>query len=182
MATPRVIDIGRGNLTHVITGLRRGVEVLPEALAKRGVELIREAFEMGGLPEKKWKELSGVTLEIRSEEGVDSTQILVKTAKMESSTFVRQVGPNEWVFGINDPKAAIHEFGAVVKVTDAMRMYLHSRGIHLSANKKQIIIPERPIMRPVADRLEKEYSEIYKRELGYWTRARIRVAGWFGRS
>jgi len=38
----------------------------------------------------------------------------------------------------------IHEYGAIIKVTEKMRGYLHSIGIHLSPTKTTITIPPRP--------------------------------------
>ncbi len=42
---------------------------------------------------------------------------------------------------------AIHEFGATINVTDKMRAYLHSQGIHLKSDTTQIVIPPRSFLR-----------------------------------
>ena len=180
MATPRVIDIGRGNITNLITGIRRGSQALTKRMAERGKELIEESFKTGGLPGYKWKPLSQVTLILRAEAGETGSSVLVKTGKMASSAFVKQIGENDWIFGLEDEKAMIHEFGAVIKVTDAMRVYLHSKGIHLSGKTKKIVIPPRPIMRPVAEALDREYEKLYKETFGLLTRFKFKVGGWFG--
>ncbi len=55
------------------------------------------------------------------------------------------------VFGEDDSEmvmiASVHEFGVKIKVTDKMRGYLHSIGIHLNPNTKTIKIPERSFIR-----------------------------------
>lgn len=54
------------------------------------------------------------------------------------------------VFGDDDKLlmiASVHEFGTSIRVTPAMRGYLHSIGIHLRADTDQIHIPERSFIR-----------------------------------
>ncbi len=43
--------------------------------------------------------------------------------------------------------AGIHEYGCKIEVTDDMRGYLHSQGLHLKADTKYITIPERAFLR-----------------------------------
>ena len=43
--------------------------------------------------------------------------------------------------------AAVHEFGVVINVTDKMRNFLHTKGIHLKPSTTQITIPERSFLR-----------------------------------
>lgn len=43
--------------------------------------------------------------------------------------------------------ASIHEYGCKIKVTDKMRAYLHSQGLHLKADTEYITIPERAFLR-----------------------------------
>jgi len=63
------------------------------------------------------------------------------------------------IFGEDDSEmvmiASVHEFGVDIKVTNKMRGYLHSIGIHLNPNTKTIKIPERSFMRAGYDK-EKE--------------------------
>lgn len=47
----------------------------------------------------------------------------------------------------NAQLGAIHEFGATINVTDKMRAYLHSQGLHLKADTQQITIPARSFLR-----------------------------------
>lgn len=43
--------------------------------------------------------------------------------------------------------ASIHEYGCKIEVTDKMRAYLHSTGLHLKATTTHITIPERAFLR-----------------------------------
>lgn len=45
----------------------------------------------------------------------------------------------------------IHEYGCLIQVTERMRNYLHSQGLHLNPATKVIKIPARPFLGPVAD-------------------------------
>lgn len=47
--------------------------------------------------------------------------------------------------------AAVHEFGARITVTDKMRGYLASQGMHLKGSTTHIVIPERSFLRTGAD-------------------------------
>ena len=43
--------------------------------------------------------------------------------------------------------AGIHEYGCTIKVTDNMRAWLHSHGLHLKSTTTEIVIPERSFLR-----------------------------------
>lgn len=43
--------------------------------------------------------------------------------------------------------AGIHEYGCRITVTDEMRGYLNSQGLHLKKSTKEIVIPERSFLR-----------------------------------
>ncbi|MEK5148770.1 hypothetical protein MKX53_17455 [Psychrobacillus sp. FSL K6-4615] len=47
--------------------------------------------------------------------------------------------------------ASVHEFGARIQVTDKMRGYLASQGLHLKATTTHIVIPERSFLRTGTD-------------------------------
>lgn len=51
------------------------------------------------------------------------------------------------VFGEQAWLAGIHEYGCKIKVTDKMRAYLHSYGLHLKDGTEYITIPERAFLR-----------------------------------
>lgn len=52
--------------------------------------------------------------------------------------------------------AAVHEYGARIKVTDKMRGYLAAHGLHLRASTSHIVIPERSFLRTGADLAQRE--------------------------
>lgn len=54
---------------------------------------------------------------------------------------------NVGVYGEHAWLAGIHEYGCKIKVTDKMRAYLHSQGLHLKASTEYITIPERAFLR-----------------------------------
>lgn len=54
---------------------------------------------------------------------------------------------NVFADGEQGALAAIHEYGLDIEVTDKMRGYLHSQGLHLNPNTKYIHIPERAFLR-----------------------------------
>ena len=43
--------------------------------------------------------------------------------------------------------AWVHEFGYTIRVTEAMRTYLHRQGLHLKKTTEYIVIPERSFLR-----------------------------------
>lgn len=51
------------------------------------------------------------------------------------------------VFGEQAWLAGIHEYGCKIKVTDKMRAFLHSQGLHLKDSTEYITIPERAFLR-----------------------------------
>lgn len=53
-------------------------------------------------------------------------------------------------------KAAVHEKGVRIRVTDAMRNYLAYQGIIISPNTAFIVIPARPVMKYVATATQAE--------------------------
>lgn len=56
--------------------------------------------------------------------------------------------------------ATIQEFGLDIKVTDKMRGYLHSQGLHLKKDTKKISIPERSYIRASFDENKKKVIEV----------------------
>lgn len=73
----------------------------------------------------------------------DLTAPMIATAKVLDGTKVHVgvlSGEHQWL-------AAIHEYGCTIPVTDKMREYLHSIGVHLRRSTTQIVIPERSFLR-----------------------------------
>lgn len=54
---------------------------------------------------------------------------------------------NVGVYGEQAWLAGIHEYGCKIPVTDKMRAYLHTQGLHLKASTEFITIPERAFLR-----------------------------------
>jgi hypothetical protein len=48
--------------------------------------------------------------------------------------------------------AAVNEFGVKIRVTNKMRAYLHSEGLHLKSDTTEIVIPERSFIRSTFDK------------------------------
>lgn len=95
------------------------------------------------------------------------------------------------VFGEQAWLAGIHEYGCKIKVTDKMRAYLHSQGLHLKNSTEYITIPERAFLRngydgareEVADEAEMVLSEVLAgklppelllNQIGEWIASHIR--------
>lgn len=84
------------------------------------------------------------------------------------------------VFGEGDSKilmiARVHEFGTQIQVTEAMRGYLHSIGIHLKDETNKINIPERSFMRSGFDsrkrKIQKQGEKLLTDVLTMKTRAK----------
>ena len=71
----------------------------------------------------------------------------------------------------NAELGAVHEFGATITVTEKMRAYLHSIGIHLKPDTLSIVIPARAFLRkPIFDG-EKEIKNVITDRLGTKFRA-----------
>lgn len=68
----------------------------------------------------------------------------------------------------NAELGAIHEFGATITVTDKMRNYLHSQGLHLKKDTMTVVIPTRSFLRVplMSSEGKKELLDIIKSEIG----------------
>ena len=64
-------------------------------------------------------------------------------------------GEHKWL-------AAIHEYGLDIKVTPAMRAYLHGQGLHLKDSTEYIKIPERSFLRSGFD----EHKDAVEKKAG----------------
>ncbi len=62
--------------------------------------------------------------------------------------------------------AMIHQNGASIDVTPAMRAYLHTQGIHLRAETTQITIPARPHIDVGVERVEGQIGGIVQNGVG----------------
>jgi len=97
-----------------------------------------------------------MSIKIEDESNVD--QYLNVFKQLQSKQL--QIG----IFGEDDSKmlmiARVNEFGVKIDVTDKMRGYLHSIGIHLKEETSQINIPERSFMR---NGFDKNYKKIQRK-------------------
>lgn len=66
---------------------------------------------------------------------------------------------NVGVFGEQAWLAGIHEYGCKIQVTDKMRGYLHSQGLHLKKETEYITIPERAFLRNGYDQSREDVAD-----------------------
>lgn len=62
--------------------------------------------------------------------------------------------------------AGIHEYGCHIPVTEKMRAYLHSQGLHLRKSTKVIVIPERSFLRTGFDLGEEQILNAVDKTVG----------------
>ncbi len=85
----------------------------------------------------------------------DKTSAMAKAAKSLAGAKVSVgvlEGEHAWLAGI-------HEYGCKIPVTDKMRAYLHSIGVHLKKETTVIEIPERSFLRAGYDQNRKDVIE-----------------------
>jgi hypothetical protein len=133
--------------------------------AVAGSDFIREALNK----REGWAPLHPLTKFLKKHD-----RQLIETGAMEDSIEAWNEG-DTWLAGI-PPSATnsegrnlaeianIHEYGAHVPVTNAMRGFFAANGFPLKASTRFLRIPERPFLRPAADRLE-SYGEDKLEEL-----------------
>lgn len=61
--------------------------------------------------------------------------------------------------------AEVHEYGVEIAVTNKMRNYLHSVGLHLKATTNVIKIPARPTFGPILEKEKDEIAKIIEKEI-----------------
>lgn len=68
----------------------------------------------------------------------------------------------------NAELGAIHEFGCTITVTEKMRNYLYSQGVHLKKDTTTVVIPTRSFLRMplLSSEGKKELMNIVKSEIG----------------
>lgn len=68
----------------------------------------------------------------------------------------------------NAELGAIHEFGCTITVTEKMRKYLHSQGLHLKKDTTTVVIPTRSFLRMplMSSEGKKELFNIVKSQIG----------------
>ena len=91
----------------------------------------------------------------------DITGEMLKAAKSLSGTKIEVGvlrGEHQWLAGI-------HEYGCKIPVTNKMRAYLHSIGVHLKKSTTQIVIPERSFIRAGYDQNKDDIMNLARRML-----------------
>jgi hypothetical protein len=171
-----LITIGRENTFTLLRGMTRGMSDVASGLAAKAVTYMHEFFRTGGPTEQPWQKLSEMTIEKKTRQ-----EPLILTGRLEDSIGARKIDPYTWEFGVYDPRAGIHEFGAIVNVTPAMRVYLASIGFPLRRETTVLTIPARPIVRPAADRIEREADAYAKERMTFWQRVSIKFKHLMGR-
>jgi phage gpG-like protein len=131
---------------------------------------LKENIKNGGqLAEKPFAINSDLTMERKGSE-----KPLIDSADMRNSITPHVIDENTGFVGIMRGMthrksgkemvdiALVHEFGAMVQVTQKMRgFFAVNFGIHMRADKKYIEIPARPFMMPVLEKFEKEAFQYY---------------------
>ena len=70
--------------------------------------------------------------------------------------------------------AAVHEFGCTITVTEKMRNYLHSQGLHLKKDTTTVVIPTRSMLR--ASLMSPEGKKELKRVVEYQLKGELKAA------
>lgn len=70
--------------------------------------------------------------------------------------------------------AAVHEFGCTITVTEKMRNYLHSQGLHLRKDTMTVVIPTRSMLR--ASLMSPEGKKELKRVVEYQLKGELKAA------
>lgn len=129
---------------------------LQKGLAKMGMLVVRE--------EKKALKNSNPTTffyksphaELRSRTGA-----LRASINMQLGQLSLKVGPG----GSPARYGMVHEYGALITVTEKMRRFLHAMGIHLKASTDTIKIPKRPWFWPTWLRIKEEAIRLVQQEV-----------------
>jgi len=88
-----------------------------------------------------------------------SSKALIDTGHLRRSIKEHKISHAAYLVGVHrntraatgDPLvniAAVHEFGAHIRVTPRMRSYLHAQGLHLKPDTEEVVIPPRPYLFP----------------------------------
>lgn len=146
-----------------------GLALAPMSLKRAiGVAIVREVkrnFDEGGRPVKwqKSRSAEGRTKTLKSGE-VREGKTLVKTGALRNSIHYWIAGEDLY-YGTNLPYAAIHNYGGDISVSNRMRWFLHSIGIHLRTSTTSIHIPKREFMNMPSNfgaTIDSLYSKYFK--------------------
>jgi len=123
-----------------------------ESGANKGQELIKAGIERG---RSQWERLSNWTILIRLAQGRPSNRINLDTGDYLRAIEVKKGENLVAEVGILNPKGPkgqdmeaigrVMEGGATIRVTEKMRGWFASKGLHLKASTSHIFIPPRPV-------------------------------------
>lgn len=133
--------------------IKKAIELTCNRVGIAAAAAVKKGIRDGAPGGKKFAPLSDFT---KARKG--STKPLIDNGDLLGSISHQVLSSNEvWVGALRGTRtkdgkdivdiAAVHEFGATIKVTPKMRGYLHSQGLHLAASTQYIHIPERSYLR-----------------------------------
>jgi len=128
--------------------------------------IIRGNIRKGGNP---YKDLSGLTIELKGHSAP-----LIESGRLHDSITATYSRRGVDVF-VGDPEVAVYadvmEFGATIRVTDAMRRFFLAIGHPLRSDTKVIEIPARPFMRPS---IEPAFVLVWERFIYHYDKELVR--------
>lgn len=138
----------------------RKSEFMKQTLAEKTKDFIADGIEKR---RPEWAELSEITKTVKGHD-----KILVDTGSFKNAMVSFKDGKN-WVAGLPEGAVGskgqdlndvgiIHEEGAMLPITDAMRNWFEAKGFPLRNDTKFIRIPPRPWFEPAVREIE-AYSE-----------------------
>jgi hypothetical protein len=136
--------------------------------ALRFQSAVIRGIDSGAPGGKQFAPHSPLTIALRSSGGFGGSKVLIHTAALRNSTTVKRMGRGTFIVGVYRRAArganiaAVHEFGASIRITPKMRRFLAAKmreaGVAPSGGPGTgyIRIPPRPFLRPVFDQ---EYGD-----------------------
>lgn len=129
----------------------------------------------------QWEELSGMTLDIRQQDGITSDKPLNATGSLLNSLTSEKIGDETYFVGWNDDENKYnavsamlgsgysgsggfeHEFDfntSIIPVTKKMRWMLAMEYGIMFYKKSTIDIPQRPVIRPIVDEADSRFDNV----------------------
>jgi phage gpG-like protein len=150
----------RNNIPRLLNAFPKEKELILEVVGSFLEGKVKEKIEKG---DPEWKPLHPFTIQRKkSDKPLYDTgaHILNRiTHKVEGD--IVKVG----VFGESALVAAVHEFGCKIKVTEKMRRFLHTQGLHLRKDTEYITIPQRSYLRKTFDEQKDEIERLIGEEV-----------------
>lgn len=138
-----------------------------EAGANKGQELIKSGITRG---RSQWRQLSNWTILLRIAQNRPSTTANLDTGDYFKAIQVQPGGKNKAEVGLLSPKgpkgqdmlaiARVMEGGATIRVTEKMRGFFASHGLHLKPSTTHILIPPRPVFGTATPEMDEEVGRL----------------------